>query len=220
METRNNTDIIVRQIEEYCDRQFVPTLSLDAAGIILEEIGEIRRRRNNSLFRVLEIGTAVGLSAIKMGLKLQSLGLSWHIDTIEKNQDRANIAGENIKKLSLEQNINVINGDILDHGLAESLALNQYELILIDGPKGQYLRLFQMVESALVPGGSVVFDNVLFKGMVLGDIPIKRRKKTIVKRLRELIEYIRQLDQQGVYRSDIYHTTDGVLVATKQKQSS
>ena len=142
--------------------------------------------------RILELGTAIGYSAIIMH---DAAGTNPHITTIERSEEMIKYAKENIKSFGLEDKIVIEEGDCLE--ILEKLQ-EPYDLIFMDAGKGHYnhflphcLRLLK--DDGIIYGfenGST--DNVLFRGMVASDELVKRRKITIVKRMRTYLELVSQ----------------------------
>ena len=115
-----------------------------------------------------------------------------------------------ISKSPYESNIRILKGE------AEEIIsgiTDMYDFIFIDAAKGQYLDFFNGCTRLLKPGGIIVSDNVLFKGMVATDELVIRRKKTIVKRLRTYLKYISEIDG---YTSSIIPIGDGVALTYRE----
>lgn len=192
----------IKLMEDYAKANHVP--------IVEPEVGQFLRLLINihKPKSILEIGTAIGYSASIMALEGQDI----KIKTIEKNEDLALIAVDNLKAQGLEDRVQVINAraeDVLDH-------LDQnFDMIFLDGPKGQYLEFFNQLTGILNPGGLIVSDNVLFKGMVASDDLLVRRKKTLVRRLRTYLDHINNIEG---YKSSIIPIGDGVALTYKNQE--
>ena len=155
---------------------------------------------------ILELGTAVGYSAIVMAEASKNISL---INTVDKNEDMLKIAKENIDKFSLDQIINLNYMDAYDYLVSDE---KKYDLIFIDAAKGQYQKYFDEAINILNDDGIIICDNVLFKGMVANNDLLKRRKRTIVKRLREFIVNIKNDDR---YLSSIVPIGDGLMLVRR-----
>ncbi len=155
---------------------------------------------------ILELGTAVGYSAIVMAEAAKNINL---INTVDKNEDMLKMAKENIDKFSLNQIINLNYMDAYDYLVNDE---NKYDLIFIDAAKGQYQKYFDEAINLLNDDGIIICDNVLFKGMVANNDLLKRRKRTIVKRLREFIVNIKNDDR---YLSSIVPIGDGLMLVRR-----
>ena len=156
--------------------------------------------------KILEIGTAVGYSAICFS---KFLGDNGKIDTIERDTDRANEALDNIKKMELEDKINVIIGDAVE--ILPTLN-EKYDMIFIDAAKGKYPFFLKESLRLLADHGTIFADNILYKGYVMSDYN-KHKQRTAVRNLRE---YIAETTQNPNLETKILEIGDGLAV-TKTK---
>lgn len=191
---------LLGELEAYARERHVPIISPETAALLLV-LGRLKKPS-----RVLEIGTAIGYSAIVMSRFLEQGG---RIDTIEHNEKYAEIAKRNVKKAGLEKAINIITGEAED--VLKCLD-RIYDMIFLDAAKGQYIELLEDCLRLLEKGGLLVSDNVLYKGMVAGAENTIRRKKTIVVRIRKYLEAICGDDR---LESCIIPVGDGVAVTYK-----
>ncbi len=152
---------------------------------------------------ILEIGTAVGYSAICFSEYLQKNG---KIDTIERDKERVKQARENIKKAEVEDKINIYEGDAV-----EILpALNQkYDIVFIDAAKGKYPFFLKQALRMATNGGIIIADNVLYKGYVMGDYN-KHKQRTAVRNLRE---YIAEISNNTQLDTKILEVGDGLAIS-------
>lgn len=201
-ETISRKEGLLKELEDYADTNHVPIVQPEVASLITV-LGNMQRPG-----RILEIGTAIGYSAILMTSFLKPGG---KIDTIERYEAVAEKAAENIKKAGKEDTINLIVGDALE---VLSCLDKQYDMIFIDAAKGQYLEFFPHCMRMLVKGGLLVSDNVLYKGMVTNDELVVRRKKTIVTRLRK---YLQTICSSNELETSIIPIGDGVAVSYKSR---
>lgn len=181
--------------------------------ILLDETMEfvLEYLKNEKIYNVLEIGTAVGYSASCFSEILQSNG---HIDTIEIEQVRVSEARNNIKNMGLSDIINVIHGDGLEILPKLIEKHNKYDFIFIDASKGKYLEFFKYGLELLNDNGIIIADNVLYKGMVLSDYN-EHKHRTAVNKLRAFLKYIQNLDG---FKSDIIDIGDGISITRKEKE--
>ena len=194
---------LLKKLEEYAMVNHVP--------IIHPEVAQFLRvlLKIHKPLRILEVGTAIGYSAIVMA---SATGMQTYIDTIEKRADMVEIAKENIKKAGLNDRISIKFGE------AEEVLPNlkgKYDFIFLDAAKGQYLDFFESCIKNLKPNGVIVSDNVLYKGMVANDELVIRRKKTIVKRMRKYLDYISDLDG---FASCVLPLGDGVAITHREEE--
>lgn len=192
---------ILKELEEYAEKNSVPIVQPETAQF-LEVIGAIKRPE-----RVLEVGCAIGYSAI---LTAQYLASGGTVTTIEWDADMAITARENIKRAGFEDRINVIHNDAKE--VLPTLSA-EYDIIFLDGPKAHYIYMLNDCIRLLKKGGLLIADNVLYKGMTADDEHVIRRKITIVKRLRRFISA--QMQRQEL-KTVLLPLGDGVTVAVKQ----
>lgn len=157
--------------------------------------------------RILEIGTCIGFSGTNM-LKVCDAELV----TIEIDAERAKIAEDNFKKAGVFGRVTQIVGDATEI-LEKRQVSGTFDLIFIDGPKGQYLRQFEPCLNLLKTGGILFADNVLFRGYVYGNAEVPRRFKTISYRLKMFIDACKTHSE--LKNVQIQNVGDGILVAEK-----
>lgn len=157
---------------------------------------------------ILEVGTAVGYSALLMS---EYMPAGCHITTIEKYEKRIPIAEENFRKAGREDVITLLNGDA-----AEVLTqlTGGFDFIFMDAAKGQYLHFLPDVLRLLSPGGLLVSDNVLQDGDILESrYAVTRRDRTIHARMRE---YLYELTHNPVLETAVLPVGDGVTVSVRR----
>lgn len=154
--------------------------------------------------KILEVGTAIGYSAIKMAYASNA-----DITTIELSETMADLAEKNVKQAKLEERIKILRGDA-----AKVLKdLNgEYDVIFIDAAKGHYMEFFTECDRLLKKGGILISDNVLYKGMTATDDLVVHRKITIVRRLRK---YLDMLKENKNYTTSVIPIGDGVALSVK-----
>ena len=162
------------KIKEKALNDHIPIIMDDTLEIIASKLQEINPKR------ILEIGTAVGYSAICFSEFLQDNG---KIDTIEREHDRVIQAIENIEKAEVEDKIKVLEGDAVE--ILPTLT-DQYDVVFIDASKGKYPFFLKEALRMLAPNGIIFADNVLYKGYVMSDYN-KHKQRTAVTHLREYI---------------------------------
>lgn len=161
---------------------------------------------------ILEIGTAIGYSGIIM-LKSSSAKLV----TIEHNKNYVKLAKGNFKKFKVNKRVKILFGDC-HVKIAEMVADNKYkdyfDFIFLDGPKAQYSLLLENLIYLLKPNGTLVVDNVLFRGYTTNEqIAPTKRFKTIIKRLNDFIDMCK--NHKELYDIKLIDTEDGILYAKK-----
>lgn len=186
-------------MEEYAKKNKVPISQPES--IRLTEV--LLRLKNPA--HILEIGSAIGYSAIRMALSSKA-----EITTIELSDEMADMAEENIKKMKLADRITVLRGDALD--VIKTLDKN-FDVIFMDAAKGHYMEFFSECDRILKSGGLLISDNVLYKGMTATDDLVVRRKITIVRRLRAYLEMLKENDS---YKTALVPIGDGVALSVKE----
>ena len=157
---------------------------------------------------ILEVGTAIGFSALLMS---EYAPEECHITTIEKYEKRIPIARENFRRAGKEDAITLLEGDA-----AECLREleDSYDLIFMDAAKGQYIHFLPDVLRLLKPGGLLLSDNVLQGGDVVESrFAVTRRNRTIHARMRE---YLYELKHHPQLETCILPVGDGVTLSTKR----
>lgn len=192
---------LLLELESYAKENHVPIIQPEVAKLI-NVLGTLKKPKN-----ILEIGTAIGYSAILMSGFLQKGGT---ITTIERYSKMVEIASENIERTGLTKTIKIIEGEAEE--ILPTLK-DQYDLIFIDAAKGQYLEFFNHCVKLLKPDGLLISDNILYKGMIATNELVIRRKKTIVKRMRDYLKYICGLKD---FETSIIPIGDGVAVSVKR----
>jgi len=167
----------------------------------LNEVSKILEEVKPS--KILEIGTAVGYSAICFSEYLKPKG---RIDTIEKDEERAKKAIENIKKAEVEDIIKVFEGDAVE--ILPTLQ-DEYDVIFIDAAKGKYPVFLSQAIRMSHKGSIIIADNVLYKGYVMSDYN-KHKQRTAVRNLRE---YIAEIMNNKNLETRILEVGDGLAIS-------
>ncbi|MCM0648762.1 O-methyltransferase [Clostridium swellfunianum] len=192
---------ILKELEEYAKENSVPIIQKEV-GKFLELMINIKRP-----VKILELGTAIGYSAILMQLSSNN---TTTITTIERNKDMVNIACDNISKYGFQDKIKVLEGDCLE--VLEKLE-GKYDFIFMDAGKGHYNHFLPQCLRLLNGDGVIVADNVLFKGMVASKELLKRRKITIVKRMKS---YLEMVSNSKELITSVIPMGDGIAVTTRR----
>ena len=153
--------------------------------------------------RILEIGTAVGYSAMCFSEYLQGDG---KIDTIERDEERIAEAKVNIKNVGVEDKINIYEGDAVE--ILPTLN-EKYDVVFIDAAKGKYPFFLKEALRMIKPTGVILADNILYKGYVMSDYN-KHKQRTAVRNLRE---YIKEVTENPNIETEILEVGDGLAVS-------
>ncbi|MEG1286502.1 MAG: O-methyltransferase [Clostridium sp.] len=196
-ESKDNLKIL----EEFAKENGVPIVQKES-GKFLEFMVSMKKPK-----RILELGTAIGYSATLM---YEAAGTNPDITTIERDENMIKYAKENLGKLGLQDKIIIRQGDCLEI-LAE--LEEPYDLIFMDAGKGHYNHFLPHCLRLLKDDGIIIADNVLFRGMVASNDLVKRRKITIVKRMRTYLELVSS-DEDLV--TSVIPMGDGIAVTKRR----
>lgn len=199
IEPRNK---LLAEMEEFAHIHGVPIM--EAAGI--ETMLQFLRIQQPEA--ILEVGTAIGYSALRMAYALPQT----RIITIERDEERFTLASSYINKAEKEQQIIQLKGDalLLEQEVSKYAP---FDAIFIDAAKGQYRRFFEIYSQNLKSGGIIITDNVLFKGLVYEQEIENKRVRNLVKKIDE---FNRWLSCHKEYDTVILPIGDGVAVSKKR----
>lgn len=192
---------MIKEIKEYARENDIPIMQDEGIEFLTTFI--IKYQINT----VLEVGTAIGYSAIMMALANPKL----KVVTIERDEERYLEALKNIKKFDLEDRITLLFNDALNVKLNE-----KFDLIFLDGAKGQNINFFEHFERNLEDDGFIVTDNIDFHGYVKKDEnEIKSRNlRGLVRKIKGYIDYLKR---NNTYHTTFYEKGDGISVTTKRE---
>ena len=190
----------ISEIKSYAKENNVPIMMDDGIDFLTSLI------RQRKVKNILEIGTAIGYSAIMMALVDENI----KITSIEKDNKRYFEAIKNVKKFNLEDRITLIYNDALEIKLKD-----KYDLIFIDAAKSKNQDIFEHFVRNLSDKGVVVTDNLSFHGFVNKETnEIKNRNiRGLVRKIKNYISFLNQNDD---YKTVFYEIGDGISVTTKK----
>ncbi len=189
------------EIKVFGVKNNVPITKDETLKFLIEVINKYESKE------ILEIGTAIGYGSISMVTYTRCS----HIDTVEIDESRYNIANENIKKHQLEDKITTHLIDARDY--LENCT-KTYDLVYLDGPKGQYINYLPNITRVLKADGIIIADNLHFHGMVTGETPVSRGCRAMIKGLHR---YIDEVTTNPIYTTTIYNIGDGVGLTIKKE---
>ncbi|MCI6121767.1 MAG: O-methyltransferase [Lachnospiraceae bacterium] len=193
---------LIEQIEQEALNTYVPIIRKETQSF-LKVLLMMKKP-----VRVLEVGTAIGFSALLMCEYLPENG---HITTIEKYEKRIPIARENFKRAGKEDRITLIEGDALE--VMRSLE-GPFDFIFMDAAKGQYIHYMPEAIRLLSKDGVLMSDNVLQDGDIIESrFAVERRNRTIHSRMRE---YLYELKHNDQLQTSIIPLGDGVALSVKK----
>lgn len=190
----------IEQIKEYAKENNVPIMMEDGIEFLTDYI------KKNNIKNILEIGTAIGYSAIMMALVDKDI----KITTIERDENRYQEALKNIKIFNLENQITPILKDAFEVELTD-----EFDLIFIDAAKAQSIKFFEKFEVNLKQNGAVITDNLNFHGMVQKDEKeiTSRNVRGIVRKTKAYIEFLKENKN---YETTFYDIGDGISISIKK----
>ena len=191
---------IVKEIEEYAKKNKVPIMQREGIRYLTSYIAK------NDIHNVLEIGTAIGYSAIMMAYTKEDI----HITSIERDEQRYLEALRNVKRLELEDRITLIFNDAFNVSFDD-----KFDLIFIDAAKAQNRKFFEMFERNLVDNGTIITDNMKFHGLIDKDEE-EIKSRDLRGLVRKVKEYRKFLDNNKEYETEIIDIGDGIAISTKK----
>lgn len=191
----------IRRIKEYAKINKVPIMQEEGIDFLTTFL--IKHQVKN----ILEVGTAIGYSAICMALVHEDISIT----TIERDEERYLEALKNVKKFGLEKRITLLFKDALDVSLNE-----KFDLIFLDAAKGQNIRFFENFEHNLKVHGYMITDNMNFHGFVHQDLN-SIKSKNLRSLVRKIKEYHTFLEENENYTVEFFDIGDGISVARKNK---
>ncbi len=191
---------LILEMEEYAKEHNVPIIEKESIAFIIKFI------KANNIKDILEIGSAIGYSAILMASVNDVIKLT----TIERDETRYMECLKNVKKCNMQDRINVVYQDALEVNLSGVA----YDLIFIDAAKGQYTKFFEKYKYFLKPGGVIISDNLKFHGHVGNRNNIASRNlKQLVGKIENYIDFLKENDE---FETKFYDVGDGLSVSIRK----
>lgn len=187
----------LNKIKEKALEDHIPIIMDDTLEVIEDYLKE------KNVERILEIGTAVGYSAICFTKVLSEDGI---IDTIERDEERVKQAKINIEKAEVKDKINIYDGDAVE--ILPTLN-EKYDVVFIDAAKGKYPFFLKEALRMIKENGVIFADNILYKGYVMSDYN-KHKQRTAVRNLRE---YIKEVSENPNLNTEILEVGDGLAIS-------
>ena len=187
----------LKKIYEYALENRIPIIDKEVQSI-LKMFLSVKKPK-----KILEFGTAIGFSSLLMYEELKG---NVSIVTMERDKQRINVAKNNFKLFNCEDKIKILEGDCFEN---IKLQNDNYDFIFVDSSKSHYKKIFDSCIQNLNKDGIMVFDNIMYKGMIVSDELVERRKKTIVKNMRN---FIQDIVKDENYFVSILPIGDGVMI--------
>lgn len=189
----------IRRLEEYAKKNNIPIMLKDGIEFLTQYIKE------NNVKTILEIGSAIGYSAIRMALVDKDI----EVTTIERDTNRYEEAVKNIKEFNLENQIDLINADALEYNTEK-----QFDLIFIDAAKAQYIKFFEKYKTNLKQNGTIISDNLDFHGLVKNpELTTNRNTKQLVRKINTYIEFLKENKE---FKTEFISLGDGIGISKRQ----
>lgn len=195
---------LILEMEEYASSKNVPIIEKKSIAFIMKYI------KDHNIKNILEIGSAIGYSAILMA----SSSKDAFVTTIERDEERYMECLKNVKKCGFDKKINVVFQDALDVNLSEDL---KFDLIFIDAAKGQYTKFFEKYKYFLKDGGTIITDNIKFHGYVGSSDKIESKNlKSLVEKIENYIDFLKDNED---FETKFYDIGDGLSVSVKKNEA-
>lgn len=192
----------IDDIKKYAKENHVPIIQDSGIEFIIEYI------KKHNVKTVLEIGSAIGYSAIRFA----SINKDINVTTIERDDNMYNEAVNNIKRLNLNNQIVVIHADALYTDIN-----GEYDLIFIDAAKSQYINFFEKYKKNVKKDGVIITDNLSFHGLVEDDSKTNNRNtKQLVKKIRKYIEFLKTNEE---FNTEFLNIGDGISISKLKKDT-
>lgn len=192
---------MIKKIEAYARENNVPIMLFDGMDFLCNYIKE------HNIKKILEVGTAIGYSAIRMALVSEDIS----VVTIERDETRYKLALQNINDMNLENRINAILGDAIDVEI-----VGEYDLIFIDASKGHSIDFFLKYSKNLTFDGVIVTDNLSFHGLVEDDkLAVTRNQRGLVKKIKKFIEF---LDNNKEFMTSYVDVGDRISISKRRRE--
>jgi len=189
----------IKEMEEYAINNNIPIMQKDGIEFLLKYIKE------NNIKNILEIGSAIGYSSIRMALVDEDI----FVTTIERDEDRYNEAKKNIKQFNLENRINLIYKDALEVEIND-----QFDLIFIDAAKAQNIKFFEKYKRNLKNNGTIITDNMYFHGLIFKEAKDidSRNLRQLMRKLKNYHEFLKENKE---YTTKFIDLGDGIAITKK-----
>ena len=189
---------MLENIEKHAKENKIPIMQKEGIEFLTDFI------KKNNIKKILEIGTAIGYSAIKMALVDNDI----KIVSIERDEIRYQEAVKNIQNFGLTDRIKLINQDAFDVELNE-----KFDLLFIDAAKAQNIKFFTKFEKNLNEHKYIITDNINFHGLVGSDEKMSRNLKQLVRKIAAYVEFLKNNEQ---YITTFYNIGDGISISVKR----
>lgn len=189
----------MKEIEAYAMEYDVPIMEAHGIDFMCDFIKE------HQIKRILEIGAAIGYSAIRMAQMDKDI----HVTTIERDEERYHEAVKNIQDMGMEKQITLLFADALEANIEGC-----FDMIFIDAAKAQYIKFFERYENQLKQGGYILSDNLKFHGYV--EHPELIRSRQLRQLVKKIGKYIVYLKERSDFTTEFLDLGDGIAISQKK----
>ena len=191
---------VIKEMERYAEANNVPIIERDSIKFIQKYI------KLNNVKKILELGTAIGYSAILMA----SVDDDVEITTIERDDKRYREAVKNVNRTGMDKRIEIVFNDALDVNLVD----HEYDLIFIDAAKGKNTFFFNKFKDNLDDNGTIITDNLSFHGLVEDESLVKtKNQRGIVNKIKD---YINFLDNNTEFTTTYVPVGDKIAISKRK----
>lgn len=188
----------ILDIKEYAKENNVPIMQDAGIDFMCEYI------KNNNIKSILEIGSAIGYSAIRFA----SISSDIKVTTIERDDSRYNEAVKNIASMNLDSRITIYHDDALEINISD-----KFDMIFIDAAKSQYIKFFLKYKDNLNNNGVIFSDNLKFHGFVdHPELTHNRNTRQLVGKIRKYVDFLKDNEE---FTTTFYNIGDGVSISKK-----
>ncbi len=198
----DKNDLLFEKMEQYAKENNVPIITKDGLDILISKVEEVNPKK------ILEIGTAIGYSALKMSEHSDA-----KITTVEREGDLVDVAKENIQKTG-NKKIKIIHSDFLEFDLQDEV----YDFVYVDGAKAQYYNFFKHFENNIHSNTVILFDNLDFHDYVFNDSKKKYASKNLKQLIRKLENFITKIQKEDGYDFEYIKKGDGIGILKRKKK--
>lgn len=190
---------LIEEMETYAEENNIPIMQKEGIQFMCEFLGK------HNCKRILEIGSAIGYSAIRMAMLDEGI----EIVTIERDESRFKKAQEYVERSGKSKQITLCYGDAL-----ETTIDGEFDFVFIDAAKAQYIKFFERYDKNVKQGGFILTDNLGFHGLVEHrDLAQTRNLRQLLRKIQTFVDYLKLRED---YETEFLETGDGIGISRKK----
>ena len=190
----------IKELRVFAKNNFVPIVRDDTISKICSIIKE------KEYSNLLEIGTAIGYSAICM----LTCNTNAKITTIEKNKQRFEEAVKNFESVDLSDRVNPICGDALEELRRLVVEKKKFDFIFLDGPKGQYINYLPLLKKLMTDNATLFADNILLGGLIKNESLVNHKNRTMFTNMKK---FLKEIENDSDFQTQIFEIDDGFSIS-------